>query len=111
MDTASMLEEYRRENPRRKIIFLNAKNDRYFEEYARFNLDILSEGLARGGVCFSVVDDGVFISGEDAQRRLLFECGILCASHDGGAILKPYANACDIMSAICRISEIFGNRY
>ena len=86
-------------------------NDRYFEEYARFNLDILSEGLARGGVCFSVVDDGVFISGDDAQRRLLFECGILCASHDGGAILKPYANACDIMSAICRISEIFGNRY
>lgn len=110
MDTASMLEKYRHENPTRRVIFLNATNEKYFDEYFNFNLDILIEGLSRTGVEFLPLEDGVFFSGEDAQKNLLFECGILCARGDGGAILKPYANACDIMSAICRIAEKFGNR-
>ena len=108
METASWLEEFRRENPTRKIIFLNAANDKYFDDYVRFNYDVLSEGLAKFGVDFVKGENGIIIYADDILRRLLFECGVLGASVDGGALLKPYANACEIMSAVCRIGEKFG---
>ena len=41
MESASMLEKFKQENPRRRVIFLNCKNDKYFDEYVSFNLDIL----------------------------------------------------------------------
>ena len=108
MESASMLEKFKQENPRRRVIFLNCKNDKYFDEYVSFNLDILKSELAKTTLDISFLESEVFIKGEDIFERLLFECGILCAQVKGGAILRPYANACDIMSAICRIVENFG---
>lgn len=108
MESASMLEEFKRENPTRKIIFLNATNEKYFDDYVRFNLDILSEGLRERDVDFCVCENGVIIYGNDIVRRLLFDCAVLGAWTEGGVLLKPYASACDIMSAVCRIGGKFG---
>ena len=108
MKSASMLEKFRLENPTRRVIFLNCTNDKYFDEYVAFNLDILKSELSKTALELSFLDDGIFIKGDGICKELLFECGVLCANAEGGAILKPYANACDIMSAICRIVEKFG---
>ena len=108
MESASMLEKFKQENPRRRVIFLNCKNDKYFDEYVSFNLDILKSELSKTTLDISFSKDEIFIKGDNIFEALLFECGILCALSEGGAILRPYANACDIMSAICRIVENFG---
>ncbi len=108
MDTASMLERFYELHPRRRVIFLNCENEKYFDEYVRLNIDILSECLLGTTLDFEARENEIFISGENIHSRLLFECAILCASAGNGAILKPYASACDIMKCACRINAIFG---
>lgn len=106
-DTASMLERFYELYPRRRVLFLNTENERYFEDYLRLNLDILCECLAKTTLDFQPFENGIFIKGDNIHSRLLFECGVFAMSVEDGAVLKPYASACDIMSCACRISSIF----
>lgn len=107
-DFMDFFEEYKKANPKRRVIFMNGQGSGYDEEYIAFNHEILTEALPKSSIDFIPLNNSVLIQDIDA-RKLLFECGILAldAPEQGGVLLTPSCSACDLMSACARIISKF----
>ena len=103
----SVLEEYRIKNPKRKIIFMNEKNEYYGKEYADFNFEIIKNVLSEHNVKTNDTADGIVLCGKSV-KELLFECAVLGKGNaDEDAVLVPLCGICDVMSACARIISHF----
>ncbi len=105
-----LLEKFENENPRRKVLDLTERNEKYAGDYVSFNLDILREILPRTILEYEISSDEVRINGNKTlAQKLLFDCQTFCVfdERENKVILRPYVPVTDIMSFACKLLKNF----
>lgn len=105
-----MLNQFKKEKPREKLLILNKRNKKYAGDYVSFNLDILRRILPRTTLDFVFSGDEVRIKGDKSlARKFLFDLQTLCAFDEQSSevILIPYVVATEIMSLACKLLKNF----